>query len=103
MQELQKINGALYGAMIESRAFICGELVLIDCANDMFKNLLRTSLAAKESLRNAIMKITGQKYNLGPYNPDKYRVSEAQKNEKSDPLEGVLKKASELNVPVDIK
>ena len=103
LQELQKINGALYGAMIESRAFICGELVLIDCANDMFKNLLRTSLAAKESLRNAIMKITGQKYNLGPYNPDKYRVSEAQKNEKSDPLEGVLKKASELNVPVDIK
>ncbi|MEM1484196.1 DNA polymerase III subunit gamma/tau [Oscillospiraceae bacterium PP1C4] len=98
--ELQKINGALYGAMVDSRAFVSGEIMLIDCKNEVFRNLLRTSVAAKESLRDSIMAVTDQKYNLGPYNPDKYTVAE---QKQLDPLQGMLKKASELNVPVEVK
>ncbi|WP_368234880.1 DNA polymerase III subunit gamma/tau [Anaerotruncus rubiinfantis] len=99
LSELQPHNGALYGAMIDSRAYTSGDLMLIDCANDMFRQLLRTSIAAKESLRDAILAVTGRKYNLGPYNPQKHTV--AQKTD--DPLEGLLKKASELNVPLELK
>ena len=99
LSELQPHNGALYGAMIDSRAYTSGDLMLIDCANDMFRQLLRTSIAAKESLRDAILAVTGRKYNLGPYNPQKHTV--AQKTD--DPLEGLLKKASELNIPLELK
>lgn len=99
LEELAKINAALRGAMNDSRAFVHGEMMLIDCQNELFRTLLRTSIAAKESLRDAILAVTGHKYNLGPYNPDKYAPAAAP----SDPLEGMLKKASELDVPVELK
>ncbi len=99
LSELQKINGALYGAMIDSSGYTSGDTMLIDCKNEMFLTLLRTSVAAKESLRSAILSVTGQKYNLGPYNPEKHAVAK----KASDPLMGILKKASALNVPVDLK
>lgn len=99
LKELQKINAALHGAMIDSCAYTSGDLMLIDCKNELFLTLLRTSVAAKESLRSAIMTVTGQKFKLGPYNPERYAV--AKKEE--DPLTGMLKKASELHVPVDVK
>ncbi|HIX65142.1 MAG TPA: DNA polymerase III subunit gamma/tau [Candidatus Anaerotruncus excrementipullorum] len=100
LEELQKINPALYGAMVESRAFTSGDLMLVDCKNDLFLMLLRTSVAAKESLRSAILAVTGQKYHLGPFRSEKYTVSE--QAAAADPLKGLLKRASELNVPVDI-
>ncbi len=100
LEQLQKRNGALYGAMVDSRAFTRGEMMLVDCTSEMFRSLLRTSVAAKESLRDAIFAVTGQKYNLGPYTPGKYAVAE-QKQE-SDPLAGLLKKANELGVPVEV-
>lgn len=98
---LQKQNGALYGAMVDSRAFISGEMVLIDCKNEMFLTLLRTSIAAKESLRDAILEITGQKYNLGPYNPSKH-VQKAAGDVQQDPLSEMLKKAGDLGVQVEL-
>ncbi|MBE6905322.1 MAG: DNA polymerase III subunit gamma/tau [Ruminococcaceae bacterium] len=99
LSELQKINGALHGAMIDSCAYTSEDMMLIDCKNEMFLTLLRTSMAAKESLRSAILSVTGQKYNLGPYNPEKHAVAQ----KASDPLMGMLKKASALSVPVDLK
>ncbi len=103
LEQLQKRNGALYGAMVDSRAFTRGEMMLVDCTGEMFRSLLRTSVAAKESLRDAIFAVTGQKYNLGPYTPGKYAVAEQKQEEESDPLDGLLKKASELGVPVELK
>ncbi len=98
LQQLKSRNGALYGAMVDSRAFVSGATMLVDCADELFLTLLRTSVAAKESLRDAIFAVTGQKYGLGPYNPDKYTV--AKPDTGLDPLAGLLKKASELGVPV---
>lgn len=100
LAELQKSNGALYGAMVESRAYTKGDMMLIECGNELFLTLLRTSIAAKESLRDAILSVTGQKYNLGPYNPQKYRVNE---KEPDDPVDAVLDKARALEVPVDVQ
>ncbi|MCI8649988.1 MAG: DNA polymerase III subunit gamma/tau [Anaerotruncus sp.] len=97
LQQLKRRNGALYGAMVESRAFTSGEMMLIDCANEMFRALLRTSVAAKESLRDSILAVTGQKFNLGPYNPKKHTIAQ---EEPQDPLSGMLKKARDLGVPV---
>lgn len=99
LAELGRYNGALCGAMAGSRAFTSGDLMLIDCENDFFRTLLRTSPAAKESLRDAIFAVTGQKYSLGPYNAKKHEVAESS----ADPLDGLLKKAGELGVPVELK
>lgn len=73
--------------------------MLIDCESDFFRTLLRTSPAAKESLRDAIFAVTGQKFSLGPYNAKKHAVAEVS----ADPLDGLLKKASDLGVPVELK
>lgn len=100
LHELQKTNGALYGAMVNSRAFVHGEMMLIDCENEMFRNLLRTSIAAKESLRDCIFAVTSQKYNLGPYNPEKHTVAQKPQD---DPLEQMLETAGRLNVPIEVK
>lgn len=99
LQELKKRNGALYGAMVESSAYTKGEMMLIACENEMFRTLLRTSPATKESLREAILLVTGSKYNLGPYQADKYKPVE----KKETPIDAVLKKAGELNIPIEIK
>lgn len=98
LAELKKHNAALHGAMMDSKAYTKGDIMLIDCSNEMFLTLLRTSLAAKESLRDSILAVTGQKFNLGPYNPEKYTVAK-----KKDPVDEILQKATELNVPVDIQ
>ena len=100
LEELQKINPALYGAMVDSKAFTSGDLMLVDCKNDLFLMLLRTSVAAKESLRNAIFAVTGQKFHLGPFRSEKYTIAE--QAVPADPVEGVLKRAREWNVPIDV-
>ena len=104
LEELKKRNGALYGAMMESKAYAKGDMMLVECENELFRTLLRTSPTAKESLRDAIMAITGRKFNLGPYNPQKYKLAQAEKEAPAEnPLDEMLKRAQELNVPVEIK
>ena len=103
LEELKKRNGALYGAMMESKAYIKGDMMLVECENELFRTLLRTSPTAKESLRDAIMAITGRKFNLGPYNPKKYKLAQAEEAQTENPLDEMLKRAQELNVPVEIK
>ena len=50
------------------------------------------------------MAITGRKFNLGPYNPKKYKLAQAEKEAPAEnPLDEMLKRAQELNVPVEIK
>lgn len=95
LEQLKKRNGALYGAMVESRAFTNGEMMLVDCPNELFRTLLRTSVAAKESLRDSILAVTGQKFSLGPYNPEKYAVVQR------DPLTDLVEKAKAMGVPVE--
>lgn len=96
--ELKRSNAALHATMVESKAFTRGDLMLVDCENEMFRSLLRTSPATKESLRDAIMAITGRKFNLGPYNPKRHKAAE-----KSAPVDDLLNRARELNVPMDIQ
>lgn len=99
LTELKRGNAALYATMLESKAYTKGDLLLVECENEMFRSLLRTSPATKESLRDAIMAVTGRKFNLGPYNPSRHKAAE----KPAAPLDDMLKRASELNVPVDIQ
>jgi DNA polymerase-3 subunit gamma/tau len=96
--EILKVkNGALYGALAESKAYIGGDLLLVD-AGELFAKLMREDGYTKQSLREAMLTVTGTKYRLGPYNPAKYEVKEADTK-----LTDLLIRASELGVDVQVK
>ena len=95
---LKTKNNALLGALVDSTAYTGGDLFLVD-GGPLFAQLVRSDSYAKESLREAIVAVTGQKYRLGPYNPDQYEVSA----KKTDQLSELLDKAGELGVPVQVK
>lgn len=59
-------NPPLHATLEGSRAFLKGDILLIDAENPVFFDLMRTSDVTKESLRNAISQITGKVYRLGP-------------------------------------
>lgn len=96
---LEQKNKALYGALRDSSAYTGGDLLLVDAGKDsVFAQMMRGDSYARESLRNATFAVTGEKYRLGPYSADKYTIT----TPVEDKLAGLLKRASELGVDVDI-
>lgn len=64
---LEDTNKMVYSALIGSRAFIQGNIVLVDSQNSMFLTLMRNNQKTKNDLRSAIAQVTGKQYRLGPY------------------------------------
>ncbi|WRS26146.1 DNA polymerase III subunit gamma/tau [Oscillospiraceae bacterium MB08-C2-2] len=95
LQILQQKNKALYGALSDSSAYLGGDLVLVEANGDLFAQMVRGDSYAKDSLRQAILAVTGITCRLGPYNEAKYEKASA-----VSPVDLLLKKASELGVPV---
>jgi len=99
LEELFKKNKALHGTLVDSTAYISGDLLLVDAgADSMFSGMVRGDSYAKESLRAAVEAVTGRRYKLGPYNPEQYEV----KVTKREKLEEILKQAGALGVDVKI-
>lgn len=97
---LKEKNKALYGALVNSAAYTGSGLLLVDAGEgSMFAQMVRGDSYAKESLRDAVLAVTGEKFRLGPYNPQKYDV----KPVLEDKLTDLLKKASDLGVDVQVK
>jgi len=99
LEVLKGKNKALYGTLVDSSAYVGGGLLLVDAGDSMFSRMVRGDSYAKESLRAAVEAVTGQKYRLGPYNADKYKVSAKAEEQ----LEGILKQAKDLGVDVTVK
>lgn len=95
--KLAKINGPLYGTLVGSKAFIRGDLVLIDSDNTTFLKLVRENEISKQSLKKAIEMQTGKLYRLGPY--DRPKTAE----KKIDPLEELANIAREKGIDVTFK
>jgi DNA polymerase-3 subunit gamma/tau len=98
LEILRDKNAALYGTLVKSQAYTGGELLLVDSGNSVFANMVRQDSYAKESLRDAVVQVTGKKYKLGPYNPEKYEV----KADDGAELESILDKAAKSGVDVVI-
>lgn len=102
LEVLQQKNKALYGTLVDSKAYVGGGLLLVDAGEgSLFAGMVRGDSYAKESLRGAAEQVTGKKYRLGPYNPDRHEVK--QPEAESLKLDELLKKASELGVDVQVK
>ena len=98
LERLEKLNGALYGALSGSSAYESGDILLIDCKNPMFLSLIRDNEYSRKSIRQAVAEVTGRKYRLGPYKADQYQIETSQ----PDPLEDFLNNLSLPQESVEI-
>ncbi len=71
LERLKILNNALRGVLLNSSAYIRGKHVLIDCDNPIFIDMVKTNEVTKNTLKQAIMEVTGRKYAIGPYNKPK--------------------------------
>ena len=84
---LEKTDIPLMGILTGSSAFIRGEHLLIKCDNPTFPQFIKVSLHAA-ALREAVTKVTGQKYRLGIYRSEATGAGAVKK----DPLAELVKK-----------
>lgn len=96
---LKEKNAALYGTLVNSTAYVGGELFLVDAGDGMFSEMVRSDGYARESLRGAVTEVTGKKYRLGPYNAKQHAVQ----NEDGEKLDALMGRLEELGVDTKIK
>ena len=79
------------GALQDSKAYIEGERILIDTANEQFRSLINgDNPTFRDAIKNSAFKILGKRYNLGPYR--KKTVAE----EGDDPLKDFARQIEEF-------
>ena len=75
-----------------SKAYVKGDLLLIDSANDQFFSLMRSEDPIyRRQIKSAVMQVVGRTYRLGPY--------KTKKEAAGDPLRDVMEKLKKLEVP----
>jgi DNA polymerase-3 subunit gamma/tau len=80
----------MHGVLQGSTAYLEGDLLLIDCENSQFRDLVNSeNTMYKDSIRNATLEILGKRCRLGPYN---------RKKQPKDPLDELLHKAENLGL-----
>ena len=98
LERLGKLNPAVKGALVGSRAFTAGGRVLIASENPVFLEMMRSNEYTRDSIKKAIAQVTGARYGIGPYRGAVPREEAPQ----GSPVDEVLRKAREAGVPVDI-
>ena len=82
--------------LTDSSAYVKGDYLLIKSDNTQFLDLMRSNSSVhRDSLRNAAERVLGKVYKIGPYKRPQKTVS-------NDPLQDVMNKLSELEVPEKI-
>ncbi len=97
LSELSKSAPLLSGILANSKAYIEGELCLIESANSQFAELMNAANGLyREKLRKAVETITGRSYRLGPY-----RKKQVVTNT-DDPLDVLRNKLKDLEIPKNL-
>ena len=94
---LKSKNPPLHATLEGSKAYVKGDLLLIDAPNTVFLDLMRASDATKESLRNAVESKTGNVYRLGPVK----KGTKVKTKSSEDLLSKLAETASEKGIEVD--
>lgn len=93
---LQQLNGATKSvakAFEGSRAYVCGEYMLIDAPELAFDLLKRPEQRTR--LREAVRRVTGRVYKLGPYKKPQ------EESEEVDLLDSMVGRARSAGIPVE--
>lgn len=96
LERLGKSNPALRGALLDSKAYTCGNRVLVDSGNSIFREMMRTNDYTRASLKQAIAEVTGAKYSIGPYD----RPAPAAESQQTSPLEELLQTAADSGIEI---
>lgn len=96
LKKLLTKNPPLYGALIQSKAYIKGDIVLIDCQEPLFLEMIRNNEYTKKALRETISEITGKKFRLGPYK------RAIQQKVIDDPLDDIIKNVESLKTQEEL-
>ena len=86
--------------MVEAAAYLYGDVVLIDCDNPFFLEMIRNNEYTKRSIHQAFLAAAGRDYRIGPYRQGLYKTVEA---EKTDPMEEMLNQALQEGIDIKIK
>lgn len=96
LDELFKTAPVMASVLTDSSAYVKGDYLLIKSDNTQFLDLMRSNSSVhRDSLRNAAERVLGKVYKIGPYKRPQKTVS-------NDPLQDVMNKLSELEVPEKI-
>lgn len=82
VRELSKNYPLLAAYLNSSNAYLKGDLILIQCDNSQFNDLIKQA-TYREAVRSAAQTVLGKRYKLGPYKPKNAEMP-------SDPLDEVL-------------
>lgn len=99
LEHLKQHNTALYGFLVDASAYLNREILLIDCDNPLFLEMIRSNEFAKKSIHDALIEATGRDYRIGPYKKNQYKLSEKQVQ---DPLENILNSAAQQGIDIAI-
>ena len=92
--ELKKGAPLIAATLSGSKAFLKDDVLLIDCENEQFFSLMRNENPIyREQIKAAVQTVVGRKYRLGPY---KKSVDVP-----TDPLQNIIHRLKELEVPKD--
>lgn len=97
LSRLSKVSPLIHSVLQDSSAYEKGNLLLIDAPNVLFKDLIKDDSRHLESLRSAVMSVTGKRYRLGPYSAS----TAPQKQDNNDPLVGFVNKFGGSDVEVE--
>ena len=98
LEALRHVNTALHGALISTEAFLDGEIVLIDCQDPLFLEMIRSNDYAKKSIHQALLSGAGRDYRIGPFKRERYEMKKA-----DDPMEQILASAEKLGVDMSVE
>lgn len=98
LEALRHVNTALHGALVSTEAYLDGEIVLIDCQDPLFLEMIRSNDYAKKSLHQALQSGAGRDYRIGPFKRERYERKKA-----DDPMEQILASAEKLGVDMSVE
>lgn len=94
VEHLKKYSKTIATSFTNTNAYESGNYLLIDASSTMPFELLKVS-TQREKIREAIMEITGKKFNLGPY-----KKPEKKQEEAKDPLDTFTEKLKNSGINI---
>ncbi len=91
LAELVKTAPLMAASLNGSKAYLSGDIILIDSQNDQFFSLVRSDPIYRTQIKQAIQSVVGRAYRLGPYKKPIKKTN--------DPLQDIMNKLKSLEVP----
>lgn len=97
LEEIKSINKPLFAIMINSKAYVKGEYLVID-ANPAFRDYIKKNNLAS-TIVDAVFRVCGVRYKIGIHK----NASENKPSQPTDPLSGFVDNAKKMGLNINFK